>query len=178
VSGANLPRRIASERIYEGRRISLRKDTYDDEGVEFVREIVEHPGAAVLVPFLTDDELVLVRQHRPAVGRTLLELPAGTLEPDEDPALCAARELEEETGYRAGKIEPLGFVYPSPGVLGEVMHFFRARDLRPGERRPDPGEKIEVVRMSVGQALAGIRNGKITDGKTVVGLMLARELAG
>jgi ADP-ribose pyrophosphatase len=169
------PRRISSERIYEGRRINLRKDTYEDEGVEFVREIIEHPGAAVIVPFVTEDELILVRQHRPAVGETLVELPAGTLEPGEDPAVCAGRELEEETGFRARKIEPLGIVYPSPGVLGELMHFFAARDLEPCESRPDPGERIEIVRASVREVLTGIGDGTITDGKTVIGLTLARE---
>jgi len=173
VSGG--PRRLSSERVYDGRRINLRRDTFVDDGVEFVREIVEHPGAAVVVPFIEEDELVLVRQYRPAVDKTLLELPAGTLEPDEDPAVCAARELTEETGFRARKILPLGIVYPSPGVLSEVMHFFEARDLAPGESQPDPGEKIEVVRMPVQELLAGIRNGEVTDGKTVIGVMLALE---
>ena len=169
------PKRISTERIYDGRRISLRRDVFIDDGVEFTREIVEHPGAAVVVPFLTADEVVLVRQYRPAVGRTLLELPAGTLEPNEDPAVCAARELMEETGFRARKISPLGIVYPSPGVLGEVMHLFVGRELTPCESQLDPGEKIEVVRMSVPEVLAGIRSGAVTDGKTIIGLMLALE---
>lgn len=171
------PRRIASERVYEGKRINLRRDVYEDDGVRFTREIVEHPGAAVMVPFVTEGELLLVRQHRPAVGVTLLELPAGTLEPNEDPPSCAARELTEETGYHAGKIVPLGIVYPSPGVLGEVMHFFECRDLAVGESQPDPGEKIEVVRMPVAELRKGIRGGEIRDGKTIIGLMLALEKA-
>ncbi len=169
------PRRIATARVYEGQRINLRRDVYEADGVEFVREIVEHPGAAVVVAFVQPDELVLVRQYRPAVGEILLELPAGTLEPGEDPACCAARELTEETGFSARKIRPLGIVYPSPGVLGEVMHFFEGRELAPGESRPDPGERIEVVRMPVSELLAGIRNGEVTDGKTVIGLLLALE---
>ena len=169
------PRRISSEVVYDGRRIRVRRDVYEDDGVEFIREIVEHPGAAVIVPFPADDEVILVRQFRHAIGRTLLELPAGTLEPGEEPEICAGRELEEEAGFRAGKITPLCVVYPSPGVLGEVMHLFEARDLVPCESRPDPGEKIEVVRMPVGEALSGIRSGMITDGKTVIGLMMALE---
>jgi ADP-ribose pyrophosphatase len=161
--------------VFDGRRIRVRRDVYEDAGVEFVREIVEHPGAAVIVPFTADDEVILVRQFRHAIGKTLLELPAGTLEPGEDPEVCAARELMEETGFRAGKIAPLGIVYPSPGVLGEVMHFFAARDLVPCESRPDPGENIEVVRMPISEALKGIRSGAVNDGKTVIGLMKALE---
>jgi ADP-ribose pyrophosphatase len=161
--------------IYRGKRINLRRDVFIDDGVEFTREIVEHPGAAVLVPFIDADHLILVRQFRPAVDRTLLELPAGTLEAGEDPAACAARELVEETGFRARKMSPLGIVYPSPGVLGEAMHFYRAADLVPGESRLDPGERIEVVTMPVQELLAGIREGAITDGKTIIGLMLALE---
>ncbi len=172
---SRLPRRKSSEVVFDGRRIRVRRDVFEDDGVEVVREIVEHPGAAVIVPFPVDDEVILVRQFRHAIGKELLELPAGTLEPGEEPAICAARELMEETGFRAGKIRPLGIVYPSPGVLSEVMHFFEARDLAPCESHPDPGEKIEVIRMPIRDAFAGIRCGTITDGKTLIGLMMAQE---
>jgi len=169
------PERKSSELVFDGRRIRVRRDVFEDDGVEFVREIVEHPGAAVIVPFSADGEVILVRQYRHAIGEMLLELPAGTLEPGEEPAICAARELMEETGFRAGKIEPLCIVYPSPGVLNEVMHFFEARELVPCAINPDPGEKIEVVQMPVREVLAGIRGGTITDGKTVIGLMMTLE---
>ena len=169
------PRRKSSEVVFDGRRIRVRRDVFEEDGVEFVREIVEHPGAAVIVPFPADDEVILVRQFRHAIGKSLLELPAGTLEPGEEPGICAARELREETGFSAGKISPLGIVYPSPGVLSEVMHFFEARDLVPCAVDLDPGEKIEVVRMPVREVLAGIRSGMITDGKTLIGLMMTLE---
>jgi ADP-ribose diphosphatase len=145
------------------------------DGVEFTREVVEHPGAAVIFPVHSDGGIVLVRQFRHAVGQTLLELPAGTLEPGEAPEACAARELMEETGFRAGKLDPLGIVYSSPGVLGEAMHFFLARDLQACGQDLDPGEKIEVVSLTVSELWDGIRSGDVRDGKTVVGASLARE---
>lgn len=164
---------VSSETVYSGRRVNLRRDVLRDEaGAEYVREVVEHPGAAVIVPFLPDGRVVLVRQYRHAVGRSLLELPAGTLEPDEDPAECARRELEEETGWRAGKVLPLASVYSSPGILNEAMRFFVARDLVPGTADPDPGEDIEVVLLPVAEALRRVRSGEIRDGKTVTGLLL------
>ncbi|MHC4862198.1 MAG: NUDIX domain-containing protein, partial [Planctomycetota bacterium] len=124
---------LGSERAYEGRRVSIRRDRLrGPDGREYTREIVEHPGAAVVVPFLDDGRLLLVRQYRHPIERAILEAPAGTLEPGEDPAACASRELEEETGYRAGKLERLGTVYPSPGVLSEVMHVFCATELAAG----------------------------------------------
>lgn len=164
---------VSSETVYSGRRVNVRRDVLRDEsGAEFLREVVEHPGAAVVVPFLPDGRVVLVRQYRHAVGECLLELPAGTLEPGEDAADCARRELEEETGWRAGKVLPLASVYSSPGILNEAMRFFLARELEAGTADPDPGEEIEVVPLTVAEALRRVRSGEIRDGKTVTGLLL------
>ncbi|MCU0726025.1 MAG: NUDIX hydrolase [Planctomycetes bacterium] len=144
----------------------------DEAGREYVREVVEHPGAAVIAPRLPDGRIVFVRQYRHAVGRWLIELPAGTLEPGEDPMSCAARELSEETGYSAGKLSLLAVVYPSPGVLTEALHLFLASDLGPGAPHRDPGEQMETHVMTREAALAMVRRGEIVDGKTILGVLL------
>lgn len=169
----------SSETVYAGRRIHVRVDRLvTAAGAEVVREVVEHPGAVVIVPVLPDRRVVLVRQYRHPVGRTLLELPAGMLESTETPARCALRELAEETGYSAGKLTALGAVYPSPGILSEVMHHFLAEDLVPGDPDPDPGEEIEIEMLSLHQVALEVRNGGIRDGKTIIGLALAGLLPG
>jgi ADP-ribose pyrophosphatase len=146
----------------------------DAEGRELPRELVEHPGAAVVVPRLPDGSVVFVRQYRFAVDEVLLELPAGTLEDGEDPRTCAERELREETGYRAGKLTPLGIVYPSPGILSEVMNLFLAEELAPGDPDRDPGESdMSVVVLPAEEAVRRVRAGEIRDGKTVLGLGMA-----
>ena len=155
---------VRSETVYAGRRISVRRDVLrGPDGREFVREVVEHPGAAVVVPVLSDGGFVLVRQFRHAVGEVLLELPAGTLR----------RELGEETGYRAGKLSCLATVYPSPGVLSEIMWIFLATDLTPGTPDRDPGEEMELVRLSPEEARRLLSRGEIRDAKTMLGLGLA-----
>jgi ADP-ribose pyrophosphatase len=166
------PEVTGGETLHVGRRVTLRRDRLvSGSGHEFVREVVEHPGAAVVVPVLPDGRIVFVRQYRHAVGEFLIELPAGTLEPGEDPAVCAARELEEETGWRAGKLEPLGIVYPSPGILSEVMSIYVATELTPGETKRDPGteEDMELVTLAPEEA----RDAGIRDAKTLAGLWLA-----
>lgn len=136
------------------------------------REIVIHPGSVVVVPFVTADELCLVEVVRVAVGETLLELPAGTLDRDEPPAATAARELAEETGYRAGRIEPAGEFWMSPGILRERMHLFVARDLVPGEQALEPGELIRTRVVRWAEAVAMCLDGRIADAKSVAGILL------
>lgn len=140
------------------------------------RDVVRHPGAAAVVAVTPSDEVVLVRQLREAVGTPVLELPAGILDVEgERPEETARRELEEETGYRAAAVEPLGSVHTSPGFADEVVHLFRARAERVGE--PEPG--IEVVTISLPEAVEAAAAGDITDAKTVVGLLRsARRPAG
>jgi len=136
------------------------------------REVVEHPGSVVVVPMVTPDRVCLVEVVRVAVGATLLELPAGTLDREETLAAAAARELAEETGYRAGRITPVGGFWMSPGILRERMHLFLAEDLEPGPQALEPGEQIRTRVVAWAEALEMCRDGRIEDAKTVAGLLL------
>jgi len=118
------------------------------------------------------DRVLLIRQYRYAVGRDLVELPAGKLEPGESPKVCAARELEEETGYRAARIEPLCRFYSTAGATDELMHIFLATGLTPGVPRLESDERIEVIPTAWIDALAMVRRGEIVDGKTMLGLLM------
>lgn len=135
------------------------------------KETVEHPGAVVILPLLDDGRVCLIRNRRVAVGETLIEIPAGTLEPGEDPALAAVRELEEETGYRAARWEKLLEFFVSPGILNERMHLFAARDLIPGDQALDAGEQIEPLLVPWDNAMALLRGGEIRDAKTIIALL-------
>ncbi|MCS7166346.1 MAG: NUDIX hydrolase [Gemmatales bacterium] len=168
-----MPRQL----VFHGRKIELVLDTVTlPNGQQQVREIVLHRGAAVLLPLLADGRIVLVWNYRYPIGQRLLELPAGTLDPNETPENCAARELEEEIGYRAGRLTKLAEFYPSPGVLSECMHLFLAEDLHPTQQKLEPGEDIEMEIMPVDQAIAKVLHGEIRDGKTIVGLLLYDRL--
>ena len=135
------------------------------------REVVEAADAVVILPLLGDDRVVLIKNRRYAVNDTLWELPAGTLEPEEDPATAAPRELAEETGYAAGMIEPLTHFFPAPGFCTECLHAFRATDLRHVGQNLDATEQIEVVPTAWADALAMVREGVIRDAKTVATLL-------
>ncbi len=167
-------RSLGSREMFRGRRIAVRVERLADAaGREYVREVVEHPGAAVVLPVLADGRLVLVRQYRHAVGRFLLEAPAGTLSPGEEPEACARRELAEETGYRAGTLRPLAVVCPSPGVLTERLHLFLAEGLTAGPPEREPGEEMEVVVLPAGEVRGMARRGEIEDAKTLLCVLLA-----
>lgn len=144
------------------------------DGSQHVREIVRHPGAVVILPLLDDGRLCFVRNYRVAVRDTLIELPAGTLEPNEDPAVAAERELAEETGYRAGQIEHKITFCMSPGILDEQMHFFVARQLQPGPTSFDEGEDIQPLLCDWQESLEMMRLGKIRDAKTIAALLYYR----
>jgi len=138
------------------------------------REVVVHPGSVVVLPLVDDDAVVLIEVVRVAVGRTLVELPAGTLDrPGEPPAEAAARELAEETGYRAGRLEPLGELWMSPGILRERMHLFVARDLQAGQQALEPGEFITPKVVAWHEAVAMCLDGRIDDAKSVAAILLA-----
>jgi len=145
-----------------------------DDGREVSREFVIHPGAVVIVPILVSDasgeQIIMIRQMRHAVGESLLELPAGTLEKGENAADCAARELEEETGYRAGSIDPLLEFYTSPGVMSERMSVFVARDLAHVGQNLDDTEEIDVCCMPLGDVADLLIKGRLRDGKTIAAL--------
>jgi ADP-ribose pyrophosphatase len=155
------------ETVFDGRRIRVLRRRFEIDGCTHTHEIVVHPGAAVILPVLDDGRVVLIRNERVAVGEELIELPAGTLEPGEEPATCAARELAEETGYRADRLTLLMMLYSSPGVMTERTHAFLATGLAPGPVDHESGEQIRVLLMTLAEALDGIRTGRITDGKTI-----------
>jgi ADP-ribose pyrophosphatase len=148
----------------------------DKDGKVREREVVRHTGAVTVLPIVDDDRICLIRNWRVAVEETLIEIPAGTLEPGEDPAECARRELVEETGYRAGKIEFVQEFFLSPGILDEKMHFFLAMDLTPGETALEPGERIENWIVTWKEALELVKSGKIRDSKTLTGILLGHAL--
>jgi ADP-ribose pyrophosphatase len=141
------------------------------DGQEIVRDVIEHRGAPVILPLLDDGRVILIRNMRRTVGKVLWELPAGTLDPGETPEACAAREVEEETGYRAGTLRPLTSFYASPGILNERMHGFIATDLTPSEQKLDSDEEIEVFRIPQWQVRDMLKDGHIEDGKTIALLL-------
>jgi ADP-ribose pyrophosphatase len=156
-------------------RVERRIQTTSD-GRTHEREIVVHPGAVTILPILPDGRICLIRNFRVAVDQTLIELPAGTLEPNEDPAKTAHRELIEETGYRAGRLERLCEFYMSPGILSERMIVYTAFDLLPGEAELEPGEQIEPLLVSWDEALRLVSSGEIRDAKTIVALLFYDRL--
>jgi ADP-ribose pyrophosphatase len=181
---------VGSEILHRGRLGDFRIDTVRfSDGRQSTREIFGHPGAVAIVALDPDDRVLLVRQWRTAAGRVLLEIPAGTLDivdpvahAIEDPDLAAPRELEEETGYRAGTWRKLAEFWTVPGFATELMHLYLATDLRPahGERLgPDEDERLELVRLPWIEAVAAVERGEICDAKSMVGLFwLARLKAG
>lgn len=159
--------------VYTGRKIQLAVETQPlPDGQVTQREVVLHPGAVVILAFPVPGHVCLVRNRRAAVGQTLIELPAGTLAPPETPEAAAARELDEETGYRAARWRLLTEFYPSPGILSERMFLYLAEDLHPGRPHPDPGEEVEPLVVPWPEALAWALDGTIRDAKTLVGLLL------
>lgn len=165
---------LHSETIYEGRVITVRLDRIRlPDGTESTREVVIHQGAVAIVPFLSSETLLMVRQYRRAVDEVLLELPAGTREPGEPTDTCAARELEEETGYRAGSLRRLFKQYLAPGYSSECLVVYEARDLTPGTYRPDFDERLEVVEVPVSEVAGKITGGEIKDAKSIAGLLVA-----
>ncbi|MGI6004242.1 MAG: NUDIX hydrolase [Christensenellales bacterium] len=140
-----------------------------------LREIIRHPGAAAVVPVDDGGNVILVHQFRHAIGRVTLEIPAGRLEPDEDPYVCAARELEEETAKKTGKLVLLNAMASSPGIFSEVIHIYLATELSEGRFHFDRDEFIHVRTIAMDDAIDMVMTGQIQDAKTIVGLFAARE---
>ncbi|MDI3316904.1 MAG: NUDIX hydrolase [Bacillota bacterium] len=137
-------------------------------GREVTHWFVDSPKVACIIPVLPDGRILLERQYRAALDSWILELPAGKAEPGEEVEACARRELEEETGFRAGRLQELFWFWPAPGYSNEEIHLFVARDLRDGERSLDPGEELEVEALTVEEFLDAVEAGRIHDGKTLL----------
>ena len=166
------PRVLSSKSVYQGRVVQLRVDRVEEPGgVIAEREIVDHAGSVVVLPILPDGQVLLVQQYRHAVRQRLWELVAGGIEKGETPLRAAARELREETGYSADRLKKLFDFYPSPGVMSERMFLVEARGLRPALACPEADEFISVGSFSLTQLRMMIRQDKIKDGKTFVGLL-------
>lgn len=166
---------LSRETIYEGKILRLHRDTVLlENGREAAREVVEHGGGVAVLASPDGENVLLVRQYRHPAGRELLELPAGKLEQGEDPADCARRELEEETGYRAGRLKELGRFFATPGYCTEVLYLYAAYELEATGQHLDPDEFLSVCSMPLAEALAACRNGGIEDAKTALALQLYR----
>jgi len=162
--------------IFSGRVVSLAVEEHElPDGRRADFEIVRHPGGAAVLPVLPDGRVVLIRQFRPAGGGMVVEIPAGRLELGEAPEACIHRELREEVGYRAGRLERLGEMFTAVGFCDEVVHLFVATDLSPVARALEPDEYIEVFELPLAEALRMVRRGEIPDGKTQLALLLYWE---
>lgn len=173
-------RQIGSRAVFEGRLLDVFVDRVESrDGRASEREVVRHPGAAAVLPFFPagtsgeagEPTVVLLRQYRYAPGVTLWEVPAGTLEKGEGPEECARRELAEETGLGAGRLESLGRVYTSPGFTDEEVYLFLAPEPAPGDARPEEGEELRPEEVELRAALGMLEEGRIVDGKTVCALL-------
>ena len=175
---AEQPQIIHSEEIFRGRVFDVTVDTILERDTTYKREVVHHPGSAVIVPAFPDGTVALVRQYRHPAVRYLLEIPAGTLNRGERPEEGAARELEEELGFVAGKLEKLTEFFVSPGFCEEKMWLYLATEMTQTEQRLEDDELLDVVRLPLSQALEMITAGEIEDAKTIIGLMLAAPKVG
>src|SRR5687767_2468667 len=166
-------RLIERQVLFNGKKVRLEIHHLEDEdtGQRAQREIVVHGGAVVVLAFTPDDNVLLVKNRRYAIGQILLELPAGTLEKNEDPINCAGRELLEETGYLAGRLKALNTFFTSPGILSEKMYAFAAYDLQHARAAPEDDEEIELAPTPLDEAIGMIREGLIQDGKTIATLL-------
>jgi ADP-ribose pyrophosphatase len=169
-------KQLTTKTVYEGRIVSVRTDTAElVNGSVVYREVVEHPGGVAIVPVNERGEVYMVRQYRYPVSEELLEIPAGKLEPGEDPYECAVRELCEETGCMAGSVVPLGPFYPSPGFSKEVLHIYLATQLVPGEMKLDEDELLDVETVPLDVLTERILSGEIKDAKTIIGILKAKN---
>lgn len=165
--------------VYPGRVVDLWVEQVElPNGRVAELEVVRHPGAAAIVPVTAEGDVILVRQYRHALGRYLLEIPAGKLSPGEAPEACAARELEEEVGQRAGRLEPLGALVPAPGFADEVIHLFLASELEPGAQCLDEDEVLSIERLHLDRAVELALDGGIDDSKSAIAILRAAARLG
>ena len=161
---------VSKNYVYQGKILSLRKDdALTADGKPCVREIIEHSGGACVL-YVEDDKVLLVRQYRYAYGESIYEIPAGKLDKGEDPAKAAARELEEEAGLKAGRLEKLFVIYPTPGYTNEKIYLYRAYDCQKVAAHLDEGEFLDAVYLPIEKVKEMLKNGQINDSKTIIAL--------
>lgn len=166
---------LNSEIVYQGRVFNIRRDQIRyPNGSTANYDLVEHGGAVTLVPIDSDGNILFVRQYRHAIGKEILELPAGTLQEGEAPELCAQRELREETGFAAGKLYKLGEFYLAPGYSSEYMYIFLASLLEYSPLEPDKDEHLQSESIAYADVLSMLEKGKFQDAKTIAALFLAK----
>lgn len=168
---------IRSISLFKGNLLNLRLDKVSLPSGDIAgREVVEHPGAAAIVPVFDEGDVLLVRQWRQPLQKVTLEIPAGTLDPHETPLECAERELGEETGYRAESIELLSCISLTPGYSDEIIHIFLATGLRslpPDQWQPDDDENLHITTMPMDEVISACATGDLHDGKTVAAVLMA-----
>ena len=169
--------RLSSSPVYDGRLLHVREDQVRlPNGNQSTREYIIHPGAVAVIPVLDNGDILMVRQFRYPLDRVFWELPAGKIDPGEDLLFCGQRELEEETGYRAQEWQFATTFHPCIGYSDEAISIYLAQGLEDGTHRPDEDEFVEPVRMPLETALEWVRDGRISDGKTVIGLFWAEKV--
>ena len=167
---------VKTDYAYEGKILNLRVDeVLLPNGLEAHREIVEHNGVVAIVPCVNEGRIVLIKQYRHAIEEEILEIPAGLLEPGEDIYKCAARELTEETGFKATKLEKLAEYYPAPEFSNQLTYIFKATCLEQVGAKLDEDEFLEVITMGLDEAIKLIAEERIRDSKTIIGLLLLKE---
>lgn len=166
---------VKKDCVYSGKIFDVYKNTVDVSGFLSQRDIVVHNGGVCVLPVDDEGFVYLVKQFRSGAGCDLIEIPAGKLEAGEDTLSCAVRELSEETGFTAGEIVSLGYIYPTPAYDTEKIYIYLAKSLKKGESHPDDGEELEVLKISFKECLEMINSGCITDAKTVVALLRAEK---
>lgn len=177
-SGKLTEKKLSSHNVYTGGLLHVYQDRVElPNGKTTSREYILHPGAVAVVPLLDSGEIILERQFRYPLGREMIELPAGKLDPGEEPLACGRRELLEETGYEAGSWRYLATIHPCIGYSNETMSLFLAENLTFREHNRDGDEFLEVFHLPMNEALEWVRTGRITDVKTVIGLFWAEKIA-
>jgi ADP-ribose pyrophosphatase len=161
---------LSKKTLLTSRVYHVRAETWRGPTGTFTRDTVVHPGAIAVIPFDHKGRVIMIRQFRPAAGDWMLEIPAGTLEKGEQPLACAKRELIEEIGFAARKWKKLGAIFTAPGFCSELIHIYKASDLKAAFAEKDEDEHIEVVSMSLKQLRQAVKNGNICDGKTICAL--------
>lgn len=170
-------KRINRKKLYEGKIFTLAEDTIEfPNGNKTKWDVILHDGAAAIVPIDEEGNIILVEQYRCVEDGPILEIPAGKLEKDEDPLLCAARELEEETGYKANKITPLGSIYSAVGFSDEEVRLYLAEELEDGIMNLDEDEYVKVLKFRLDEVIDMIVEDKIRDSKTVAAVLKAKEI--